>query len=184
METRRNCLLNMLVGVGLVGVIVLGRLLPHAPNFTPVAAVALFAGCYLNRKWALVLPLAGMVLSDLFLDNYPLRGRLVVYGALALSFVIGLVIRKKVSGRKVVLGSLAGSVLFFLITNCVFLYSPVMYPHSFTGQMASYYNGLPFFKWTVLGDLFYTGVLFGAYALVKNLYLRSRQNQHHSGVLA
>ncbi|MDR0956082.1 MAG: hypothetical protein LBM73_03085 [Candidatus Nomurabacteria bacterium] len=161
----------ILAGV-LVGVIVAGRLLPHPANFAPTAAVALLAGVKLRRRWALVLPLIGLTLSDFLLPSYSLRGRLVVYGTFCLVGLIGWAIRRRATAGKILLGSLSGSVIFFLLTNCVWLYSPVMYPHTTAGQLASYINGLPFFRATLAGDLCYTGLLFGAYYLVRNLVKR------------
>ena len=43
------------------------RVVPHAPNFAPIGAMALFGGAYLGRKWAIALPLVAMFLSDLFI---------------------------------------------------------------------------------------------------------------------
>jgi len=46
---------------------VIGRFIPHAPNFTPVIAVALFGGIYLPRRYSLILPVALLAISDLFI---------------------------------------------------------------------------------------------------------------------
>ncbi len=53
----------VLVGVGL-------RLLPHPPNFAPIAAIALFGGVYLSRKIAFVLPIIALAISDLFIGSF------------------------------------------------------------------------------------------------------------------
>lgn len=149
--------------------IVLGvamRLLPHLPNFTPIAAMGLFGGVYLNKKFALILPLAALFISDIFLGFDSLESRLTVYGSFILVGLVGLVVRKKKSIATVVFGSLAGSTIFYLITNFAFFHGTLMYPHSLSGVMASYYNALPFFRYTLLGDLVYAGLLFGAYEAV------------------
>jgi len=156
---------------------VAARLLPHAPNFTPVAAVGLFAGVYFRKSWASLLPLLGMLLSDFFIGGYGVRGMMVVYGSFALTFLIGKIIARgdlfASRGRfgaktvRILGGAVASAVLFFLITNNVFLYTPALYPHDFSGLMASYVAGLPFFRWQILGDLFYSGMLFGVYELAK-----------------
>ena len=49
----------LLLAIGLFA-----RLLPHAPNFVPVVAIALFSGAYLNRKYSLLIPFALYVISD------------------------------------------------------------------------------------------------------------------------
>jgi len=170
---------QIVVAILLVTLIVAARLLPHAANFTPVAAVGLFAGVYLKKWWAPLLPLLGLLISDLFIGGYGVRGMVVVYGSFGLTFLIGKIMARgglfKKNGRfgqkfaRLLGGSLVGAGLFFLITNNVFLYTPALYPHDFAGMMASYVAGVPFFRWQILGDLFYCGALFGTYELAKVL---------------
>jgi hypothetical protein len=64
---------------------------------------------------------------------------------------------------------LLGSTQFFLITNFfVWLGHDVVYAHTFAGLIACYTEALPFFGWTLGGDLFYTAVLtIGYLALAK-----------------
>ncbi len=143
------------------------RLLPHAANFTPIAAIALFGAVYMKRGYGLLLPLAAVVISDLAIGFDSLQSRMTVYGSFLLIGLIGLAIRKRKSIATVVLGSLSGSVVFYLITNLAYLYSPTMYPHSLNGVLSSYYNALPFFRNSLVGDLFYTGLLFGLYELAR-----------------
>jgi hypothetical protein len=171
MATRRNprALIPWLIAAVLVAVIVAGRLSPHPANFAPVAAVALFAGVYLRGRWALVVPLAGLIISDIIIGGYSPGGMAVVYGAFGLIGLLGWRIGRRKTPWKIFSGTLLGSLLFFLITNNVFLYAPTLYPHDFGGMIQSYAMGLPFFKWTLLGDLFYSGVLFGGYALAAHL---------------
>ncbi|MEO8065415.1 MAG: DUF6580 family putative transport protein [Candidatus Doudnabacteria bacterium] len=142
------------------------RVMPHAANFTPIGAVALFGGVYLNKRYALIVPLAAMFLSDIFIGFDSLQSRLLIYGSFVLIGLLGLMIRNHKNIFTVVGASLGGSILFYLITNCVLFYSTKMYPHTLPGQIASYINALPFFRSTLLGDLFYVGVLFGSYELV------------------
>ena len=62
---------------------------------------------------------------------------------------------------------LAGSVLFFLVTNFgAWLASPV-YPRSGAGLLQAYIAGVPFFQWTLLGTLAYAAILFGGFALLR-----------------
>jgi len=143
------------------------RLVDHPANFAPIAAMALFGGVYLNRKLAFVLPIAAMVVSDYFIGFDSLESRAVVYSCFLLSGLIGLYIRDHKTPGTVVGGTLASSVLFYLITNLVFLYPEAMYEHNLIGQMQSYINALPFFRNTLAGDLFYVGILFGAYEAVR-----------------
>ena len=54
----------------IIGLAVLARIIPHVPNFTPIAAMALFGGAYLNRRYAILVPLVAMVFSDIFIGFY------------------------------------------------------------------------------------------------------------------
>lgn len=143
------------------------RVIPHPANFAPIGSLALFGGVYLKKRYALLLPLLAMVVSDIFIGFDSLQSRLVIYGSFLLIGLIGLAIRNHKSPFTVVGASLLGSTLFYLISNLVFLYPPKMYPHTWAGQLASYTNALPFFRNTLFGDLFYVAILFGGLEAVK-----------------
>lgn len=166
-----------LVLSALIVVAALSRLLPHPPNFSPVEAIALFGGAYFaSRRWALIVPLLAMLVSDVALaallgDSYAsyLGGRSfwLVYACIALSAVLGFGLRGRVSGGRVLAYSLAGSVLFFVVTNFGTWLGSSMYPQTAAGLVAAYVAGVPFFQWTVLGTLFYAALLFGGFALLR-----------------
>jgi len=150
----------------LILIAVVIRLLPHPANVAPIGALALFGGVYLNKKYALVVPLIAMVISDYFLGfdtTMPF-----VYGSFFLIGLLGLWLRDHKSPQHVVAGSLLGSVLFFLITNFGVWLVSGMYAKTFSGLLACYVAGLPFFRNTIIGDLFYTGVFFGGFELVEH----------------
>ncbi|OGE79026.1 MAG: hypothetical protein A2751_01020 [Candidatus Doudnabacteria bacterium RIFCSPHIGHO2_01_FULL_46_14] len=149
----------------LIGAIL--RFLPHPANFAPISAIALFGGTYLNKKFALLVPVAAMVVSDYFIGFDSWQSRATVYSSFILSGLIGLWLRNNKSVLNMIGGTVASSALFYLITNLVFLYEPTMYSHDLSGQIQSYLNALPFFRNTLLGDLFYAGVMFGSFELVK-----------------
>ncbi|OGE82758.1 MAG: hypothetical protein A3B10_01890 [Candidatus Doudnabacteria bacterium RIFCSPLOWO2_01_FULL_44_21] len=146
------------------------RVIPHPANFAPIAAIALFGGVYLDKKQAVIVPLLAMAISDFFIGFDSMQSRLMVYGSFMLIGFIGLWVKRRKNIATVMGGSLIGSVIFYLITNFAFFYSPTMYPHNWQGVIASYINALPFFRNTVLGDLFYVGVLFGVYELARYYY--------------
>jgi hypothetical protein len=155
------------------------RLLPHPPNFAPIAAVALFSGAvFAKRLPALLLALGSLLLSDLlFQVTYimhlqPLKGfyrvQIFVYIATLAAVFIGRAIRNHRNLPTIVIASLASSVLFFLLTNLVLgIGGTSLYPITLQGQLMSYAAGLPFFRYTVMGDLFYCGCLFGSLALIE-----------------
>ncbi len=161
----------------------LSRFFPHPFNFTPIAAIALFGGAYFANRWlAFILPMAAMLISDtmneLLTGHGFHSGMPVVYGSFALVTLLGIFALQKVSVLKVIGTALASSLIFFLITNFAFLYpeAPVAdpllgnYPHNWTGIIASYKAGLPFLKNQILGDLFFSGVLFGGFYLLQRRF--------------
>lgn len=168
--------------IAIITIILFGafmRLIPHWPNFTPIAAMALFGGTYLSRKYlAFLLPIAAMFVSDLLLGFHSYM--LAVYIAFAITVMIGFVLRRKVNVGNVIGASLASSVIFFLITNfAAWLASPI-YPANAIGLMEAYIAGLAFFNDgsygisfflnTVLGGLFYNGLFFGVFYLARQRF--------------
>jgi hypothetical protein len=141
------------------------RLLPHAPNFVPIGALALFAGVYLPKRWGLVAPLAAMFISDLFIGFYDLRLMAVVYGSFAVMVSVGWLVRREKSFATGVFGVFFGSVFFFIATNFAAWLLSDWYAPTFDGLMFSYTLALPFFRSSLLGNLFYSGVFFGVYAI-------------------
>ncbi len=167
---------------GFIGLAVLSRILPHLYNFTPLGAIALFGAAYFtDKKWAIIIPLVAMWISDLFLNNLVYTsiyggftlfnwGMLWIYGSLILIALLGMKVLKKVTVPRIIGGALSASVIFFIVSNFgVWLTSP-MYPLNFGGLIASYTAAIPFFHNTLAGDLVYCSVLFGAYEYAKFKY--------------
>lgn len=144
------------------------RLVPHPPNFTPIGAMALFSGAYLGRRGllAFVAPLAAMLVSDAIIGFHPYMWA--TYLGVALIVLIGWAVRARISPVRVGGAAVASSVLFYLLTNfSVWLTSGGVYPHTFAGLTACYVAAIPFFQNTLAGDLFYSGLLFGGFALLE-----------------
>ncbi|PJC52489.1 MAG: hypothetical protein CO030_02610 [Candidatus Magasanikbacteria bacterium CG_4_9_14_0_2_um_filter_42_11] len=138
------------------------RIFPHPANFAPIAAIALFGGLYLSKRWALILPLSAMFVSDIFVGFYSWKMMVAVYASFLLIVGIGMMVKRKKEFATILGGTLLGSMLFFLITNGAVWAFGTMYTHSFAGLMQSYLMGIPFLKNTLLGDLFFTGILVGS----------------------
>src|SRR5690606_2957997 len=161
----------------LIFIAALSRVIPHPPNFSPIEAVAPFGGAYFARRHlALLVPLAAMFLSDLVLgllnggiywSYFGSAGYVAVYACIALSTVLGFGLRGKVAGGRLLAYSLAGSMLFFMVTNFGAWLSDPSYPKTAGGLFAAYVAGVPFFQWTVLGTLFYAALLFGGFELLR-----------------
>ncbi len=184
---KRQHLVEGVLFVMLVLVGVQARIwLQDVPNFAPVAGLALFAG-YFFRSWllALCLPLSVMAISDLSIGGYDWRMMAVVYSMLAVPVAFRTILRRHLSvdqgGRKsatlAVTGlvgcSLGASVLFFLTTNFGSWLWFNMYEHTWAGLVQCYAMAIPFFRYTLCGDLFFAVVLFGGYAVAVQFRLAS-----------
>ena len=169
---------NLLLIVLFVAIIFLGRILPHPYNFTPLIAVTLLSSYSLSNKFlAIIIPLIGFLLSDLFMNNYVYAGYFAdftvfnsgmiwTYGAIVLVALMGSSFLNKITTGKVVLASLSGSTIFYLISNFgVWAFSP-MYAKTFAGVVQCYSLALPFYGTSLMGDLVYCALLFGAYQFV------------------
>jgi hypothetical protein len=155
------------------------RLIPHPLNFAPITAIALAGGVYLDKRFSLVVPIAALLISDSILGFYPVL--FFVYGTVAAIGVIGLWLRSHKKPLPVFGATLVSSILFFLVTNFgVWAVGPEMYPKTWAGLLECYAAGLPFFRNTVAGDLFYVAVLFGMFELLGYLVHRSARAQGQS----
>lgn len=145
------------------------RLLPHWPNFTPVVALALFAGAYVDdRRLAFVVPFAALLLSDWVLGFYP--GVAFVYAGFAVSVLIGFALRRRRGLRRIAAGTLAGAVAFFLISNFGSWLTTGLYPQNAAGLVAAYVAGIPFLRNALAGDAVYVALLFGGFWLAERRF--------------
>ena len=149
--------------VAIIAFAVILRLLPHPANFAPIAALALFGGVYLDKKYAFIIPLVAMFIADIFLGFH--NTMVFVYGSFLLTGLIGLWVKSHKSFATIAGAALTSSLLFFIITNFGVWFMGNMYPKTVSGLFACYSAAIPFFRNTVLGDLFYTGIFFGSYEL-------------------
>lgn len=154
---------KLIISLILISLGVAGRLLPHAWNFTPIAAVALFAGVYLGRNYAVALPIIAMLIGDLFIGFYGWQMMLVVYLSYAVIGLSGLLIKKYKSFATIAAGGLLAPIIFFLTTNWAVWQFSAWYAKDLGGLIQCYTMALPFFRNNLLGDLFYVSVLFGVY---------------------
>jgi hypothetical protein len=142
------------------------RLIKHPFNFTPIVAMSIFAGCYLGKKWGIILPLAAMALSDVFIGFYDIKLMLFVYVSIAISYFIGTLLKNRKQWYFIISSALISSIIFFLVTNFSVWALYEWYPKTWAGLVSCFTLALPFFRNTLIGDLVYTGALFGAYEAV------------------
>ena len=141
-------------------------------NFAPMAAIALCGAAYLPTRYKFTVPLVALLLSDVVLNlhyNAPMFDALIAcrYLALVVVGLLGLAIANRVSWRTLLPASLAGSVLFYVVTNSFAWLSDPGYVKNFAGLVQALTVGLPqysstpswmFFRNSVLSDLLFTGL--------------------------
>lgn len=174
---------------------VLSRLAPHPANFTPITAAAIFGGVYLNRRFTLLVPLFALIISDyllLYINPYtspminfskvvPISNMfhsttLYVWGSFMISGLIGLGLRKNKKPIFILGATLLASLQFFLVTNFGVWATTDFYPHTLSGLHQAYLMGIPFYRNTLLGDLFYVTIFFGSFQLFIKFFKRYKLN--------
>lgn len=167
---------QVLIILGIVLFAAVSRLLPHPHNMTPMVAICLVSVAFIkNNNLKFIVPAIAIVFSDVLIEKVTgfgfHSGTVLVYGAFATILLLGVLLLKKVTFFKTIVASIGSSILFFLVTNFALFYtaSPVnnpaigAYRHDLSGILSSYEAGLPFFRNMLIGDLLFTGILFGAY---------------------
>lgn len=163
-------------------------------NFNAIGAAALFGGIVLkDKRQAYVIPLLSLFLSDVFLhyftniralDRDYIGQLLFVYGAFLLITFIGTLIRK-VNVVTLLLSSLGTGVLFYLISNLGTFLTTNLYPKTGAGLLTCYAAGIPFYQSDnmfssfalngLMGNVFFTAALFGAWAVIKQLLITPKR---------
>ncbi len=163
------------------GLIVFGiilRLIPHPANFTPIGAIGLFAGSFLTLKRFWLVPIIGLLLSDLYLGFYNVASMLCVYFSFIISAFIGkILLSHKNTPNRVGLAAVVSAIQFFIISNFGVWLSGTIYSFDIEGLIQCYVMAIPFFGNTLVSELFYSFVLFGSYyvltVLMKRRYILS-----------
>jgi hypothetical protein len=159
-----------------VAIVALSRLLPHIPNFTPIAAMALFGGAFLsNKKSAYLLTFAALLLSDILVNtilyndynftNYIAQPFVwAVYFSFGLTVFMGTSIQDNINVKNVAFFSVSSSLMFWLLTNFACWPNNPLYTQDLSGLINCYVAAIPFLG-NVIGDLFYNTLLFGTMLL-------------------
>ena len=154
---------NFLIGFVLLAVWF--RLIPHPPNVAPITALALFSGASFRNKWfSIVFPLMAMVLSDIVLGFSTIS--LWAYSAFILITMFSWVV-KELKWTSVLISSL----IFFIVSN--FGVWVLSYPHTIEGLITCYTMAIPFFGYSILGDVAWSLIIFGLYETIKeNVFVK------------
>ena len=163
MRTKLVTLTVIIFGIALF------RVMPHLPNVSPVAAMALFGGaCFADKRLAFIVPFLALLLSDRFIGFH--NSMVFVYAGFALTVFIGIKIQNSITLSHVAASAVGASVLFFLLTNLGAWITSGLYPISMSGLMQAYIAAIPFFQNSLLGNLVFTALMFGGYALLQRKF--------------
>jgi hypothetical protein len=165
--TDRGSALFLLASLSVAGI--MGRMLPHQPNATPTAALALVAGSALGMRSALLLPMIVLMITDLFLGTYEPLVMISVYACMAIPALVGSNLIGERRKPLVIAGSAAiCSGIFFVVTNFAVWASGEWYDRTFTGLVSCYSAALPFLRNMLAADLLWSGVMFTGLALIES----------------
>lgn len=187
MKINKSLILSLLL---MVLVSALYRIMPNRPmGFAPQIAIGLFSGALFikNKKWAFVLPLLSMFLSDLlyqFLFQQGFTqiqgfydGQWINYTLFAGLTCFGFLIRKK-KIVSVLLAAIGAPTTYFLVSNFLVWVSDRGFglnrPKTFAGLLMCYNDGLPFYTNSIIATVVFSALLFGTYYLVSNFYSRKQ----------
>lgn len=158
--------------VVLVLLAVASRLLPHPPNFAPIAAIGLFAGAAFDRRAAWLVPFAALLLSDAVIGFYHPTSMFWNYAGFASCLLLGsALLGARRTFPRFAGATLASSLAFFTLSNFG-MWASGYYPRTAAGLAACYTAALPFFRNTLVSDVFYSTVLFGGWALLRAAFKR------------
>ncbi|MBM3435031.1 MAG: hypothetical protein FJY07_02310 [Bacteroidetes bacterium] len=164
---KLNTKLSVITGVILFGALM--RLIPHWPNFTPIAAIALFGGAHIGKKHlAFIIPLAAMLLSDLILGLH--QYMIAVYFSFAIVVGIGILLSRKLQTVTTLMASISASLIFFIITNFAIWIGSPFYTQNISGLTECYTVALPFLFNGLMGDLFFSILFFGGFYLAQQRF--------------
>ena len=173
MKTEQNKQ-SILFAASLILIAAFTRFIPHPPNFTPIMAMSIFGGVlFKDKRLAFAIPIATMLLTDAIIGFHSTM--FFVYAGFAIGVLLGFTLKNKLKPGRLALTSLAGSTIFFLLTNFGSWLTSGIYPKTLDGLFQAYFLGLPFFRYTplemfgfsILGDLTYCFVFYGVIVLAE-----------------
>lgn len=185
-DPRFLVLLVFILGAGLIRVLGAGNLMPY-PNFTPIGAMALFAGAYFSNLFkSYAFPILTLFISDIIISHliYPeyatgllYSGWVWNYAAFALMVTVGRVIIKKVTLLRILLSALSAGLIHWIVSDFgvwinhgIDITTGKPYTYNLAGLLQCYYLALPFLKNMLVANLLYSAVFFGSFEILKYRY--------------
>ncbi len=159
MKTSKNLVLSFLL---MIFIAALYRIIPGRPyGFAPQWAIAVFAGAVIkDKKWAFIIPVLSMFISDLLYQVLYVGGLTSMQGfyegqwqnylLFALLVFVGFAV-KKLNILQIAAASFAAPTVYFLISNFLVWASNgakrgLGRPKTFNGLMLCYSDGIPFYQ--------------------------------------
>ena len=167
MNSENQCAVKIPSAViyGLILFAILSRLLPHPMNITSVGALSLFAGAFLPLRIAWIAPVTALLVGDAVSGFYHPIVMLFVYAGFAIGTLVG---RWMLANKRTIINLAAGALIsasiFFMLSNFGMWLSGT-YPATIDGLINCYIRGIPYFRYSLIGDIFYTYLLFSSYEL-------------------
>jgi len=149
---------TLLLAFLFVAITIVLRLSDHPWNFSPMGALFLFSGFYLQKRY-MWLPLIALVATDMIIGTYQWQVMMAVYGTYAIMLFGARAIRG-VNVSSVLGMSVGSAILFFITTNFAHWMWFGGYAHDFSGLMQAYIAAIPFFRNSLMGYVFYSGLFF------------------------
>ena len=160
---------------GLVILVVLSRLLPHPPNFTPIGALGLYTGAYADHKGTWIIPIVALIISDLVIGLYEPVAMIMVYlGFIACMGLGKLFLSEKRGFLSVLSACFASALIFFIFSNFGVWLTGTLYPMTLAGLSACYIAAIPFFGNTLAGHIVYGAVMFGLFEYISRIMSNTR----------
>jgi Family of unknown function (DUF6580) len=152
----------------IIALAIAARFIPGSANFSPVYAGLLFSGVYLKRRDSIWFPVSLLAASDLLVNALLYHAsfhwmQTLNWVAFAAIVMVGWWLQKRVSMRNVLVASVAGPSVFFLISNFAVWIGGGLYPPTFGGLEACYVAAIPFYGNSLVSAVLFSGILFGAY---------------------
>lgn len=176
----------IMAGILLVGMF---RIFSHTfdlgplANLTPIGAMALFGGHYFSdARKAFTLPLLTLFISDVvvmklfypeFTNGLLYDGWMWTYLAFALMVLIGKAI-KRVSVKSVFVSAFAAALAHWIISDFgvwmagrIDISTGLPFTRDAEGLFRCYVLAIPYFKYTLAGNLLYSAILFGSFEIAR-----------------
>ena len=161
------------------------QLTPWA-NFSPIGAMGLFGGAYFTSRWkAFAFPILTLLVTDLIINIFIFGGKYgamysewyVIYGIFVLIVFFGKWMIEKVSVKNVVFACIVAALSHWLIADFTVwigggtdLRTMTPLTKNWAGLIQCYAQGFPFMKNFLMGNLVYSGILFGGFELAQQRY--------------